>query len=192
MMSGGCMTAIFNLLDKINLPLDKIEEDGLSAYLFAALAVIAAIISLRSGEIISRTSTVNECTVKINIDGKEQSFLGFVDSGNLVKEAISGKNVIFVDQKKLSAIVDIKILSDFANGELTNYKTYKNMRLISVKTASGTKLAVAFQSDRLSIALNRSEKESINISPDAFIAPIDISEGINGYEAIVPKEILKI
>ena len=51
MMTGGCMTAIFNLLNKLELPLDLIGEDSVSTYLFAILAAIAGVISLKSGHV---------------------------------------------------------------------------------------------------------------------------------------------
>ena len=51
MMTGGCMTAIFNLLSKLELPIDLIPADNPSTYIFAILAAAAGLISLMGGRI---------------------------------------------------------------------------------------------------------------------------------------------
>ena len=43
MMTGGAMTAIFNLLNRLELPIDSVGEDGISPYLFAILAIISGL-----------------------------------------------------------------------------------------------------------------------------------------------------
>lgn len=194
MMSGGCMTAIFNLLNSLDLPLDKIGEDGISVYLFAALAIAAAIISLKSGEIISHHSSIGECKLTIELDGKKCEFLALVDSGNLVKDPISNKNVIFVDCEKLAQIVNIKILEDFSRGISIGDKSYKSMRLIQINSAGGVKLVTAFLPDNITIEVisDKSQKRQTYYSPDALIAPIDLGQNADGYDAIVPKAIMKI
>ena len=60
MMMGGCMTAIFNLLNKLDLPLENITADGISTYLFAILAAAAGFISLTSGQVIAKRSNIRE------------------------------------------------------------------------------------------------------------------------------------
>ncbi len=194
MMSGGCMTAIFNFLNSLDLPLDNIGEDGISVYLFAALAIAAAIISLKSGEIISHHSSIGECKLTIELDGKKCEFLALVDSGNLVKDPISNKCVIFTDSEKLSLIADIKILEDFSKGVFTVEKSYKSMRLIQVNSAGGDKLVTAFLPDNITIEVisDDSQKRHNYYSPDALIAPIALGKNADGYDAIVPKTIMKI
>ena len=85
MMTGGCMTAVFNLLNRLDLPLDRIDGDGISTYMFALLALIAGIISLRSGQLISRRANVKECRLNLTIGEK-----------SLILTAVSGIIVLML------------------------------------------------------------------------------------------------
>ena len=191
MMMGGCMTAIFNLLNKADLPLDSIDEDGISTYLFAIIAFIAGFISLKSGEIISRRSSVSEVTLKITHRGKSIKLIGFADSGNFVRDPISGRAVIIAEKEKLREIADIDCLEKFAEGKTKKLPNMKNIRLIPINTASGSSLLTAFYPDVIKAEIIDRKKRTDTISLDAFIAPSEIGNSAEGYDAIIPLEILK-
>lgn len=191
MMTGGCMTAIFNLLNRLDLPLGDIESDGISTYLFAALAAIAGLISLGSGELISRRSSVKECLLTVSIGGKELTLSALSDSGNLVKDSISGRSVILVDRNELSRVIDLSDFDDFANGISHGGQKIRGLRLIPINTASGRGMLVAAPPDRLIAKINK-KNSTLSIELDALIAPSDIKNSAEGYSAIVPAEILKL
>lgn len=191
MMTGGCMTAIFNLLNRLNLPLGDIETDGISTYLFAALAAIAGLISLGSGELISRRSAVKECLLTVTIDGKTLTLRALSDSGNLVKDALSGKAVILIDRAELSKITDLKQFDDFSRGIEPDPLKIRGLRLIPINTASGRGMLVAALPDKLTAEIT-TKKGSSSIELDALIAPSDIQNSAAGYSAIIPAEILKL
>ena len=146
MMTGGCMTAIYNLLNRFPLPTDEIESDNLSAYLFAAVAAIAGFISLRHSSFLSRRSTVSECKIEIVMGEKSVTLFAIADSGNLVKDPISGKTVILVDKSYLSEIVDIPSVEVFSEGKMTE-RSPKGIRLIPINTAAGKSALAAFPPD---------------------------------------------
>ncbi len=191
MMTGGCMTAIFNLLNKLDLPLDQIEADGISTYMFAILAIIAGIISLKSGEFISRRSSVMECKLTITFCKKKFEFFGFSDSGNLVRDPISGKAVIFIDRKVLEKEMPISFMDDFIKGKIDPYSPCRNIRLISYKTASGSTIAAAVMPDSINAEFIDKKGKNVSISLDALISPCEIGSGAGGYNAIIPAEIIK-
>ena len=191
MMTGGCMTAIFNLLNKLNLPLDLVEADGISTYLFAALALVAGIISLKSGQIISRRAPIKECKLKLRFCGKDFELLGLADSGNLVRDPITGKPIIFVDRKTIEKELPLDFLDSFAEGKLERDAPCKNLRIISIRTAAGSSIAVAAAPESISIEYE-SKKGKINTAePPALISPTDIGKAAEGYTAIIPAEIIK-
>ncbi len=185
------MTAIFNLLNKLDLPLDLVEEDGISTYLFAALALIAGIISLKSGQIISRRAPIRECRLYIRFCGKDFEFSGFSDSGNLVRDPLTGKPVIFVERELIEKEQSLDFLDKFADGELDRDAHCKNLRLISLRTATGTSLAVAAQPEKIRVEFEDKKGKSVSFELNALISPTSIGKSAEGYTAIVPSEIIK-
>lgn len=191
MMTGGCMTAIFNLLNRLDLPLGDIEADGISTYLFAALAAIAGMISLGSGELISRRSAVKECLLTVTVDKKTLTLRALADSGNLVKDALSGKAVILIDRTELSKITSLADFDNFAKGIAPDAQKIKGLRLIPINTASGRGMLVAAFADKLTAEIATRKNEQLSIELDALIAPSDIKNSAAGCGAIIPSEILK-
>jgi len=191
MMTGGCMTAIFNLLNKLNLPLDLVEADGISTYLFAALALIAGIISLKSGQIISRRAPIKECKLRLRFCGKDFELLGLSDSGNLVRDPITGKPVIFVDRETIEKQVSLDFLDRFAEGKLDRDAPCKNLRIISLRTATGTSIAVAAAPESVSIEYEDKNGKTTTAELSVLISPAEIGKSAEGYAAIIPAEIIK-
>ena len=187
------MTAIFNSLSRLDLPLDSIPADDLSTYIFAAIAAVAGIISLKSGQLISRTVNTKKCKLTIDFCNKEFQFIGLCDSGNLVKDPISHKPVIFVDRKKLEESLDLTFLEEYKNGRLMPDSPCKNLRLIIINTAAGTSAAVAAMPQSIIVEPEKdsSGKSAAPIYLDALISPTDIEKNGEGYDAIVPLEIIK-
>ncbi len=191
MMMGGCMSAIFNLLNKLNLPLDAIREDSISTYFFAILALSAGLISLKSGQIISRRSAITECRLHVRFCEKNFSFLSLIDSGNLVRDPISGRAVIFLDRGVVESSLPLGFIDDFLNGRPQKNIVCKELRLISLHTASGTSLAVAAKPEKLTAEIEDKRGKTICLELDALISFTHLGKGSRGYTAIVPNEIIK-
>ncbi len=191
MMMGGCMTAIFNLLNKLELPLDGIEADGISTYIFALLAIIAGVISLKSGQLISRRAPIKECKLYVKFCGKDFEFLALSDSGNLVRDPISGRAVIFVERSIIEEKQSLSFLDSYAKGEFDPDSPCKNLRLISMRTASGTSLATAALPESIRIETESKRGRTLSTALDALISPIDMSNSAHDYNAIIPSEIIK-
>ncbi len=192
MMTGGAMTAIFNLLNRLDLPIDAIGEDGISPYLFAILAIISGIITLRGGDVLSRKSTVTTCTLKIQVKQKEATFKALSDSGNLARDPLGGKPIIIVDRNIFSEIADISFFDELASGKTPKNIPYRNTRIIPIKTAVASSLLVAISPDKLSVELYDSKKKrNLTAEIDALVAPSELGEIGEGCNAIIPAEILK-
>jgi hypothetical protein len=188
MMTGGCMTAIFNVLNRFNLPLvDIVDADGISTYLFAILAAVAGFISLKSGSIISHRSSISECYLEISYNGKRERFQGFCDSGNLVKDPMTGKAVIIIDRTVLNRLIDVSCLDDYLHGKATSTSTY----MIPIHTAGGRSLLTAFRPDKILLECTSKRNKTIKSEVDALIAPSNIQISAQGYTAIVPQCLFK-
>ncbi len=193
MMTGGCMTAIFNLLNRLDLPLDSIGEDNISAYLFAGLAALAGLISLKSGQLLSRRSAVRECTLTVTWNGKTADFCGFADTGNLVKDPLTGKPVILLDKKTLAQLVDPALFEEFAAGRVPQMPPGAKARLfrvIPIRTAGGQSMLVACDADGLVISAE-GKKGKQTVSVDALIAPAVLEQSAADCTAVIPAELLK-
>ena len=184
------MTAIFNLLNRLDLPLDNIDSDGISTYLFAIIAAVAGIISLRSGELISRRSTIKECRLTVSMGKKSLILQALSDSGNLVRDPISGKSVIIIDRAELSKITNVSAFDKYLLGEPPDV-AIKGLRLIPINTAGGKGMLCAAIPDKITAEIVTAKNKTINFELDVLISPSDIKNSAEGYGAIVPAEILK-
>ena len=190
MMTGGCMTAIFNLLNRLDLPLDGLDGDSISTYLFAIVATVAGLICLRHGQIVSRRSSITECSVCIKICNKDLEFKALADSGNLVKDPLSGKTVILLDRNKMSSEIDISPIDSFSKGSFSS-SAFRGLRLIPINTAGGKGILTAFEADSITITYQDKKGRIKQFNPDSLIALTEIENSAEGYEAIIPIEIIK-
>lgn len=184
MLSGGCMTVIFNLLNRLDIPLGDIGEDGPLTYVFAVAALVAAIASLSFGTYVSRRSSAVECILSVRLGEREVSAVALCDSGNLAKDPLGGKNVIFLQRELFSALSDPREIDAFLRGELMPQAKERAVRLIPINTAAGRSMAGAISPDAVTL-----EVDGKIFRTDALISPINMENG--DYRAIVPAEILK-
>lgn len=191
MMTGGCMTALFNWLNRLELPIEELGSDGISTYLFAILAAVAGFISLKGGQIVSSRSSVTECHLKVRFCNNDFEFSGICDSGNLVRDPISGKPVVFLDRKTVASKLDISFLDDFKNGKMAKDCPCKSLRLIIVNTAAGTSAISAALPEKMILEAEYRRGKTILLEPDVLIALSDIKSSAQGYNAIVPAQIIK-
>ncbi|MBR4014238.1 MAG: sigma-E processing peptidase SpoIIGA [Clostridia bacterium] len=77
MVLGGFMTALFELLNKIELPLGEIEGDGISAWLLLFLAVVSGALTLFGGKFFRRTSSRKYTAVTVTLSGKSATLPPF-------------------------------------------------------------------------------------------------------------------
>ncbi len=189
MMTGGCMSALFNLLNRIDLPLEGMGEDGISVWAFALLAIAAGLITLLGGRLISGKTSVRDCELSVEFDGKTQTYHALCDSGNLVRDPISGRAVIFLDRQASNGFFDADAIESFKNGVAPKNHSYSTMRLIPINTVSGSSVIVALLPQRLTVTV-RAKKEK-SFCPDALIAFTDIGRSADGHNAVVPCEIIK-
>lgn len=191
MLMGGIITALFNLLNRLHLPLDKIDGDGISVWLFALLAILAGVISLSGSKFISKRSGARSVKVKIFFNGRVKEFCGLVDSGNIACDPISGKNIIIVDKGSADGLIDMSVIDNFISGNITDDRIYSKMRLIPINTVGGKGFMVAIRPDKIVIN-QRSNKDSEGQEyiTDSLFAISDIGNSAYEYNAIVPSEIL--
>ena len=128
---GGMMTAMFSLFNRIDIFADGFEiSDGLDVWLFALLAIVSCIFSLKGGRMMRTSSNIKRATLLIEDEGGCASLDALVDSGNLATEPISGKSVIFASVSACSeALGDDTYTYLNSSKDMTDIKASKSNML---------------------------------------------------------------
>ena len=192
MALGGFMTALFNLLNRMGfseLVTNDSEGDGISVWLFALLAIASALFTLVGGRSFRRHSAIRSAEVLVRYGGNEKKLRAIVDSGNLLREPISGRACIAVDADVLSGLVPSPVIQAAHNGKIGALEgvgeTFsKNVRLVPAHTATGEKLMIALRADSVMIDTGKGGYES-----DAYLV-LSKLDAPSGVEALVPSELL--
>ena len=187
-LMGGGMTAIYSLLGRADLPLGEVESDGLSAWMFLALATIAALAAAFGGRLFSKQSAVRICTVCVKLDGATWEMQGLCDSGNLLCDPISGTPVIVADRQTwVGALPDaLRRAVESEGRELDALAEGKRVRIVPMHTAQGSSMAVALLPDEILLAGEDGKVRTVH----ALIAPS--GEPLQGdYRAVVPATLLQ-
>ena len=177
MAMGGMMTALFQLLNRLlpTLPERAGEEDGPSVWLFAVLAGASALAGLWGGRLLRRSAARRFARLTVSVEGRSVEVQALLDSGNLCRDPISGKAVIFLAPARMRLLV--------GEGDPRADALARRFRLVPVETVGGRRLQRAYLPDRVTLRDAEGAREI-----DALIAPAETLAGAGVYEAIVPTE----
>ncbi len=185
---GGIMTALFNLLNRFDLPLQS-GGDSISSWLFFLLALISGFAAIKSGGILKRMASRKLLTLKIVFDQKSVTLTGLTDTGNIIRDPASGKPVIITDIKATLPILPEPVSRAVLSGRVdaisdipAKYST--RIRIIPSVTVSGSSLMLGIIPDSITLA---GEKGETDVS--ALFAPMLIPNLPDGCGAIVPGEL---
>lgn len=150
---GGGITAICNLLNlwknsrnlEVNGTFDILYGDVPFGYL-AILGIVCGVFSLISGKFIKNKKTRKTCHITLKENGQCVVFEGLLDSGNLLKEPISGRPVIITGYRTVRPVLPPELLNAFKEQDTTGLKTdiQTKLRLIPVSSVGGSKLLFGF------------------------------------------------
>lgn len=190
MALGGFMTAIFALLNKAEPSLDGIAGDGISAWLLALLAAVSALLTLVGGRFFRRKSAKKYTYVCVRMNGKEKNIRALCDSGNLLREPLSGKACVIADVGAVSELISAELTaavkSKSAEGiDRLKTDTARRIKLIPTKTAVSDGLLIALRTDGLLVGELGSMREV-----DAYLALCELGSAEDNVQALVPTELL--
>ena len=185
MLIGGIMTAVFTFLNRLGVDTDYVEGDSISLFLFAAIALVSAVLSLKGSRAISKKAQSRMCNIRVKMDSAEKSFRCLVDSGNMVESPL-GKGVIFIDRDSLGDIIPHDADKKFLLGQYTSHSA----GAIPISTASGGSVCVTFKPDSLFISPIGNKGESMGeYQSDCLISITDIKSA--DYNAIIPETAIR-
>ncbi len=156
MVMGGVMTALYNLLNRLDLPFLTVGDEGssLSAILFAVLAGVGGLVTAGGGRIFRQKQSMVVYGVTVELNGQIITVEGMVDSGNLLRDPIGGKPVVVMDTAAVAPLLAPAWATVIASGgvripETLSVEDRRRIRLIPTGTATGRGLLVALAVDRL-------------------------------------------
>lgn len=184
---GGIMTALYYFFNRTGL-FDFLREsdgDGISVWLFALLAAISAVITLVGGRGATKKMSASEVRLEVTFCGRTVTLCGMSDSGNLLRDPVTGKPCIVADTKRIRCILPPELSGHSGKSALSALSCIqgdvrKRIALIPVRTASGESMLIGLRAERVKIKIGGKEREA-----DAIIALSELE-----VEALVPSCLL--
>ena len=186
MVLGGAMTALFHLFNRLPLPLENGDSDGISVWIFALLAIAGGLITHLCGRFFSGRGSRKHVTVVMEYEHHTCTLTALCDTGNLLREPISGKPCIVVDCDRLRGLLPADLLTAAKHEETpsaTLLSRYAGrIRLIPAHSATGARMLLAFRTDHLTVDSGRGPHEV-----DALVV---LSPLASTADALIPPELL--
>lgn len=188
MLLGGVMTALFAQLNRIPHLTDTVAKEGLSTWIFLIIAALSAILTSLWGRSLRRSALLHRVQLVIEEQGRRIELPALCDSGNLLKDPLSGRAVIPTEQRRLSGIVPAPILRAATQERVTEAvselptELQARVRLVIARGATGEKLLLAWQPSRL----YRKDSHGMH-EVQGLIAPIRLEQQ-RDIAALVPSE----
>ncbi len=157
MVLGGVMTALYHLLNRLGAAewLPRTEE-GPEGWLFLLLALAGGGVVRLGGRAFRRSSGVRACTVVAELGGRRLELVGLLDSGNLLREPLSGRAVICISWEALRPLLSPELWAALQPGgggmaAVTDPALARRLRAIPARTATGEGLLVGLMPDRVTL-----------------------------------------
>lgn len=189
---AGLMTAMFNLLNSLGLPLGSLEQsgDGMPVWLFALLAAISGAATLAGGRFFRKKQSERTADIEISIGGKTIRLSAIFDSGNLVRDPMSGKPVVVADIDSISEALPDALIRAVRKNDASYLASLppdsaRRLRLVPSKTATGNGMLYAMTPDRLTVTLPGGKPQAV----DALFAPVKLAGSASGFQALLPSEL---
>lgn len=182
---GGLMTAFLSLFGKSGGAAPG--NSGISA--FPATAVVSAAALYITVRIIARTKARKNITVTVVLGEKKAVFTALCDSGNLLRDPISGTPVMTVSENVIFPLIgekETKALSRCRPEEIKSLPL--KVRIIPRKTGTGAGISAAFLPDKVEICENSKAKKTAR---RCLVAPLPVPENyFGGHNASFPSDAL--
>lgn len=179
------MTALYSFFNRLQLPLDSLQGDGLSVWSFALLSAAAGLATLKGGKCFGFSARKRFVRIEASIFGKAISLRALLDSGNLLQDPLSGRSVIVADRRALQEALPRRLLEADTQEKLTDllsdHELARRIRLIPIHTAAGEGLLPAVIPDSLTVTEQRGERAT-----DHLIAISDLGARARDFDAVMP------
>lgn len=194
LLFGGMLTALYQLLarfftDKPDLYQLLSGGDAKAFFFFAAVLLSVSIIGIAE-RFFAVDKSAKSVGVSVFLGRKKVTVTGLVDSGNTLRDPLSGRAAIVVNAKAVEGVLPKDVLSLARSGgfdpEKLTGESRRRIRIIPAESLSGNQLLVGYMPDKIELV---GEKE--NYETDALLVIAGKhKEGFNGFSAIVPSVLI--
>lgn len=178
---GGIMTVLYTFLNRLKLPLESLRGDGLSGWMLAILAGISALVAWKGGAWLGRSKRTKSVKIEAVILGKPITLLALVDSGNLLRDPVSGRGVIIAEREKLRGVLPEGF--EEKGGWMRQAEVACRVRMIPTQTATGSGMLTAIVPDSLTVYDGQGAHPS-----DYLVAPTDLGGKAKEFDALIPMD----
>ena len=192
MVLGGIMTALYHLFNRMGLESRlPAGEEGAGVWLFAVLALAGYGITLLSGRLLGAKASAPCASMVIELDGRSLTLGGILDTGNLLRDPLSGRPVICVRRESLAPLLSPTLAAVLCEGAdtalLSDSPDARRLRLIPADTATGGGLLMGFIPDRVVLQY---EQRGHSAERDVAVTVAAV-EGLSDTEALIPAELTR-
>ncbi|MBQ8432024.1 MAG: sigma-E processing peptidase SpoIIGA [Clostridia bacterium] len=186
MTLGGIMTALYSCLNRLQLPFDAWEGENLSAWSFALVGCLAALVTAKGGRFWKRAKKTVTVQIEAVLFGTSVTLYALEDTGNLLRDPVSGKSVIVADLAALASALPPILVQACHRGDCTHWLTQggddaRRTRPVVAHTAGGQRLLLAILPDALYIT-----KHGERYAADYLIAPTPMPNALpTGLNAVI-------
>ena len=150
-----------------------------------SFAAISGFTALIGGRFLRHRAHTTTAEINVTLGNKSLTVNAMYDSGNLLKDCVSGHPVIVIDEKHVpNFFVGLKSI-ELDSINLLDSNLASRISLVPYSTASGEKTMVAFRPHKLTVTLNESTSEVI-----ALIGFAKIKRTLCNCSALLPSELL--
>lgn len=191
MALGGIMTALFELLNRSSIfdGTAPSEGDGISVWTFLLLAIISAALTLLGGRFFRKRSAQTRTRISVSYRGNTVRLWALTDSGNLLRDPISGTPCIIADVGAMAALLPREVFLAAKHHPTSLEKIApsdaRSLRIIPANTATGRGILLGIRAEKVTVNCGRGET-----AVDATIALSDLGDGVDKAEALLPSELL--
>ncbi len=177
---GGVMTACFSLLNRYAPPVSE-ENADIPVWIFCLVTVTSALATFFGGRHLRKKASTAGAQVEIFFDGRRLTLQAMCDSGNLLRDPVSGRPVLLVENKLASALFPHTCPPTPETVSSLPASVCARIRLIPTSSVGGTRMIVALRPDRLLLRDAKGTHQA-----DALVGFAELSE----CQALMPPELV--
>ena len=179
---AGLLTLFYRALNRLSLPLESLSGEGLSVWIFALLGGLSGLLTIKGGRFLGYAGKHQEATLVVDFGNGEATLRALIDSGNRLKDPLSGRGVIVAEKNRILPLLPPKQRLLCAHTDPADCLC-EGVRLIPAGSATGKALLPALLPKKL---LLDDGKERIAV--DYLVALSDLGAKGESFDALLPPD----
>ena len=192
---GGIMSASYSTFNTVFSELvNKSEKIVISPLVFSLLACFSMVAALFLCRLHGSGSLPDKAEVSVTLLGKSINVEGILDSGNMLKDPLSGKLVIVVSSQLLSHVLSKKFIQAADKADISavysiSDEERKKFRLVPSSSLGGGSYLFGVLPDDLKITYTKKGKKR-SVKRDAVIALAPRQSLRGDIRCVIPQSII--